>query len=73
MWGPPAARKFAAMKRRYEKPLAPCTTSLVLERRFCAGSDVTQEMELESTGIRTDEYDFGEETGPFQFSWEETL
>lgn len=47
--------------------------SLVLERRFCAGSDVTQDMELESTGIRTDEYDFGEETGPFQFSWEETL
>ena len=61
------------MKRRYEKPLVHRTVLLVLERRFCAGSDVMQETVLESTGIQTDGYDLGEEDSPFTFSWEETL
>ena len=69
----PAARKFAAMKRRYEKPVVPGTVPLVLVRRFCAGSDIMQDAELEAVGIQTDDYDFSKESNPFEFSWEETL
>ena len=73
MQGTPAARKFAAMKRRYEKPFVLGCVSLALERRFCAGSDVMQDAELESAGIQTEEYDFSGEESPFNFTWEETL
>lgn len=61
------------MKRRYEQPAVSGTALLVLERCFCAGSDVMQDAELDSVGMQTDEYDFSDDTTPFNFSWEETL
>ncbi|MBQ3766885.1 MAG: hypothetical protein II874_09135 [Bacteroidales bacterium] len=61
------------MRKRYVKPASTTSIHLVLERRFCAGSDILQDAVLESAGIQTEEYDFSSDTSPFEFSWEETL
>lgn len=56
--------------------IAPATLSvvhLVLERNICAGSDIATDMEVESAGILTEDYDFSTEGNPFDFHWEETL
>lgn len=59
--------------KNYRNPLVAESVRIDLERRFCAGSDVMQDAELESVGIDSEEYDFSSDTGTFNFSWEETL
>ena len=59
--------------KSYRKPAVAARVDIVLERRFCAGSDVMQDAELESVVIDSESYDFSADTGTFNFTWEETL
>ncbi len=59
--------------KSYRKPAVTASVRIDLEQRFCAGSDVMQDAELESAGIASEEYDFSAENGTFNFTWEETL
>lgn len=61
------------MDMKYIAPAILSVEHLVLERGFCAGSDIATDVEVESAGILTEDYDFSAEGNPFDFQWEETL
>ncbi len=61
------------MDMKYVTPAILSEVDLVMERSFCAGSDIATDVEVESAGIQTEEYDFSTEGNPFDFQWEETV
>lgn len=60
-------------KKQYGAPSVLLVFRVRLEKRFCAGSDVLDGVELESAGIETEEFDFSAESDGFNFTWEENL
>lgn len=61
------------MDVRYIAPATLSVVHLVLEQNICAGSDIATDVEVETAGIQTEEFDFTAEGNPFDFQWEETL
>jgi hypothetical protein len=61
------------MDVKYTAPATLSVVYLALEQNLCAGSDIATDMEAESAGILTEDFDFSTEGNPFDFQWEETL